>query len=330
MRKTKNFNMGIALLAITTAAILILITPRVSSATTVEKIVATVDGTAITMFELDQAVKAYGPELRKQHGVAGTSLRAKALSKLIDDKLFENELKKSDLKVEPHEIDSFIDRILRGNRITLKTFQDELLKKGMTLEKYREQLHDQILRDKFLTNYVGRKVNITERELKDYFDKHMDEFKSTSSVQLAQISIPFTATTTPDDLDKIEKVAFDIARSAKSTSDFDLLASKFSGKPFTVQGGNFGVVGLDDLQPAIANVAIQLEAGQVSTPIVTNTGVHIIKVIDRAKTSAKDFATARDQVYNMVYDVKMREALESYAKQLKKKARIEIKGLGLK
>lgn len=304
-----------------------------AGAAVVEKIAATVDGEAVTSSDLSNAIKIYGPEIQKDQNVSGTELKAKVLDMLIDDKVVENQMKREEakgmLKVEPHEVDSRIDNILRSSRIPLKIFEEELAKKGMTLEKYKHELHNEILRGKFISNNVGRKVNISERELKDYFDKNMDEFKSVSSVKLSQISIPFTENSSPADLEKMESLAIKIADAAKTSTNFELLAKEFNGKPFPVQGGSFGIVAVADLQPSIAQMASQLEIGQASGPIITNAGVHIIKVLDRAKTSAKDFTSVRDRVYDVVYQIKMESTMREYVQQLRKKAYIDIKNLGL-
>lgn len=301
--------------------------PNFSAAVTVEKVVAIVNGTPITMYDLDEAVKAIGPEISKKNQVSGKTLRAKVLDQLINDKILEQALDKSELVVEQHEIDTYIDRILRSSRISITELEQQLLTKGTSLAEYRQHLSQQILRNKFVDRQVGRKISISERELKEYFGNHLDEFKSTTAARLAQITIPFTATTRPEDLKKLEKTAVIIAKEAQSTSDFESLAKKYNGKPHIVQGGDVGVVQIKDLNPQIGNIAKQLDIGQSSGPVVTNSGIQIIKILDKAKISAKDFNSVRDQVYNKIFDIKIDEALKGYINQLKKTTQIEIKSL---
>jgi len=298
-------------------------------ATTVEKIVATVDGKPVTLFELDLAVKTIGPDIQKKTKATGISLRARVLDELINNQLLENAIDKANITVEQHEIDAFIDRILRSSQITIDVLEQKLKEEGVTLDGYKHQLYQQTLRNKFLSQEVGRKISITEYELKEHFDKNMDNFKSASSVRLAQITIPFNQELKSEDLDKIEQVALKIASDAQKTGNFEKLAKKYNGKPFKVHGGEVGIVNIKDLNPSIGGVASQLNIGKSSGPIATNSGIHIIRVVDRAKSSAKDFASVRDRVHDAVYSKKMEKAIEGYVKRLRKKAHIEIKGLGI-
>lgn len=323
MQKIKMIKKSSALLSLALSMLL----GNTSAAATVERIVATVDGTAITSFELDQAVKTRGPQLQKTEKVYGATLRAKTLDLLIDDKVLENALKKSDITVPPHEIDSFVDRILTTNRMSMEQFEQGLTKEGLTIQKYRNQLEEQIRRNKFVSNNIGRKINISERELRSYFEKHLGDFKSISSIQLEQIVIVFPEDTSEANIKRVEKLAITLAKEASSASSLEALAKKHSTHSLPVHGGNLGIVSIKDLQPQVAEAARVLSVGQASGPIVTQAGIVIIKVTGRGKTSVKDFPDLREDVYNVLYEDKMQSAVKGYIKQLRKTAQITIKGL---
>lgn len=298
------------------------------AARVVDRVAATVDGKAITTLELDRAMIEYGPEIQKQTGATGSAVRAKVLDKLIDNAVLEISLEKTKVKVETHEIDSYVDRMRASYKMTPEQFEQQLIKEGHSLIAFRENLEKQMKRDKFLDEVVGRNINIPENELRAYFDENMDSFKSPTSASLAQITIPFTYEMKPEDFEKIQMLAISIATEAKAGSDFKQLAEKHNGKPYKVDGGNFGIVNITDLQSNVAQVVKQLDIGQVSQPMPTNTGIVIIKVIDRAKTSSKDFSSLRDQIYSTLYNKKLTQAVENYLRQQRKNANIEIKSLG--
>jgi len=297
-------------------------------ARTVEKIVAVVNENAITSSDLDAAVKEYGPDLRKTKGLSGTALQKEVLNALIDDQLIETEIEKSKIVVKPHEIDSYTERIIQSSRMTLDQFKEELRKKGKSFAQYKEVIQKKMMRNKFIGQKIGHKVSISERELKEYFEAHMDDFKSPTSIQLAQISIAFTPKTTPENFKNIETLAISIRNACKSSNNFEALAKRFNSDTQPVHGGNLGVVSIKDLQPSIAQAVSNLGPGEVSSPVVSDTGIHILKVIDRAKTSTKDFSSVRDNVYNTIYDFKLQLSVKGYAKELRKKAHIQILSLG--
>ncbi len=322
-KMNKYWIIGISLitLAVTTWASPLL-------ARTVEMIVAVINEDAITRSDLDAAVKKFGPEFRKEKGLSGIALRKEVLNFLIEDKLIETEIEKANIIIEPHEIDSHTDRILHSSRITMDQFKEELKKKGMSLAQYKLTIQKRLMRNKFISQKIGHKVSISERELKEYFEKHMDDFKSPTSIQLAQMTITFTPQTTPDDFKHIEKLALSLARAAKSSNNFEALAKRYTKDKYPVQGGNLGVVSIKDLQPSMAQAVSHLGPGEVTPPVVSEKGIHILKVIDRAKTSAKDFSSVRDEVHNAVYNIKLQQSLKGYAKELRKKAHVEVLSLG--
>lgn len=309
--------------------LLFLLISSTALAATIEMVVATVDNVPITMFELDQAMMNYGPKIQSETKTTGTALRAKVLDKLIDNKVFDNELKKSKIKIEQNEVDAYVDRILRSSRITLDTFEKMLTEKGMTLEKYKQDVHDQMVKNKFFSDYVGRKISITEPELREYFEKHLDEFKSSTSLKVAQMTLPFTESMTDADFNKMGELTVEIEKDLQTTPSFAMIANKYNGKPYTVQSGETGIIQLKDLNPQIAEAVKLLDIGKVSAPILTNSGIVIVKVLDRAKSSINDFSNVRDQVSDVLFNLKMEDALKGYTKELRKKAKIEIKGLGL-
>lgn len=322
MSKTRRINKILLVL------MLISITVSALHATTVEKIVATVDGIPITMLDLDEAVKTIGKEIQKEQNVSGAELRAKVLDKIIDNKVLENAQKNAAIKVEPHEIDQFIDRLLRSSQISMETFEFQLKERGMTMAEYRQRVHDEIRRNKFMEQELSRKITVSESELKDYFYKNIDQFLNPKSAQLSQITLLFSKDTKQEDIEKMMLKASEIAEAARNTVSFEALAAKYNNNPYPVVGVDLGFINLKDLQPIFAEAAKTLKGGEVSRPFLTNVGIHIVKVINRAKASPKDFPFIRDNVYNIVYNIKMKKALEGFVRELRRKANIEIKGLG--
>lgn len=296
---------------------------------TVEKVVALVDGEPVTLYALEQGLKDYGPGLKKSGLVNESSIRAKVLEMLIDEIILQKALANSKLEVKDNEIDSHIDRIMRSARINREAFLSELQKKGFSEEQYRQNLRKQLLQNKFVDQFIGSKITITEAEMREYFNKHLDEFSNPLVVKLAQISILFTPETNDEDLNTVQDLAFKIVQAANKSSDFKTIASKYKHPKFKIEGGEIGVVNVKDLQPKISEVARQLQIGQVGMPILTASGIIIIKVLDRAKASLKDFSNVRNDVQNVLYQQKIQRTIEAFVKKERKATQIEIKGLGM-
>lgn len=106
--------------------------------------------------------------------------------------------------------------------------------------------------------------------------------------------------------------------------DFAEVARRMSKGPTGPEGGDLGYFGRDDMVPAFAEAAFALEAGQVSEPVKTRFGWHVIKVEDRRTTPIPDFEEARDQVTIELAQERGRALIE----QRRAAANIEIVGAG--
>jgi peptidyl-prolyl cis-trans isomerase SurA len=294
-------------------------------AAVIEKVVAVVDGMPITTSDVEMGIRMYGAEIQKEKALSPIELRTRVLARLIDNKVIEAAIKKADIKVDPIEIDRFIDDLILRNGISRERFEEELARRGLDLAEYRKRVEDELRRRKYIEGVVARKVVVTEAELLDYFKKNMDKFFDPSSAEISALFIALPADLKKQDADEVFKMAMEMAREAKKGYALEALASKY-GKSYKVELMHLGMVNVKDLNPMLARVAKELAKGEVSEPFVANNGIYIIKVTDRRKASLEDFPLLKDKVHDMVYDIKFKAAADAFVRELRKSSVIEVKG----
>ncbi|MBI2346071.1 MAG: peptidylprolyl isomerase, partial [Deltaproteobacteria bacterium] len=91
-------------------------------------------------------------------------------------------------------------------------------------------------------------------------------------------------------------------------------------------GGELGVVEPTTLHPQVARAIARMQVGEVSDPIPSQTGYHILKLLDRGATSGADYQRLKEQIQQVIYQQKMAGAIEQYVRQLRQKSYVEIKG----
>jgi peptidyl-prolyl cis-trans isomerase C len=116
-----------------------------------------------------------------------------------------------------------------------------------------------------------------------------------------------------------EDEAKTILTELKGGADFATLAKEKSKDPGAAQGGDLGYFSKEQMVPEFADVAFKMYAGQLSNPVKTQFGWHIIKVEDKRVRQAPEFDKVKDQIESYM----MRKAQTEYVTKLRQAAKIE-------
>ena len=151
---------------------------RGAAARTVEKIAAVVGENVVLASEVEEKA---GPLLADASKVAdpdkraarAASLRHEVLDRLIDDELILQQATELKLSVTSEQIDASIDEIKKQNNIDDDQLRDALRGQGMSMATYRSDLKRQLLRFRVLNIAVGSRVNVSDEEVKAYYERHM-------------------------------------------------------------------------------------------------------------------------------------------------------------
>src|SRR5581483_12010377 len=174
--------------------------------------------------------------------------------------------------------------------------REALRAQGMTMAAYRSDLKKQLLRFRVLNIAVGSRVNISDEEVKAYYDRHL---KDGTNVQVRASHI-FIAI--PDGADAAavrekEAQARKILERARSGEDFAKLARELSDDPATrSEGGDLGYFGKDMLPKPIEEMVFAMKPGEIRGPVRADRGFHVIKLVDRKVKDAKPLAEVQDDV----------------------------------
>ncbi len=155
------------------------------------------------------------------------------------------------------------------------------------------------------------KVTIPEEDIRDYYENNSDEFNIPQTVEARHILIKADQNAGSEEVESARKKAEEIFKLAKEGQDFAELASKYSEGPTKAKGGYLGTFRREEMVKPFADKAFSMNAGEISEPVRTNFGWHIIKVekVNPAKTLT--FAEAQadiqkkltaDRSKNMAYD----------------------------
>jgi len=143
--------------------------------------------------------------------------------------------------------------------------------------------------------YVAQ-VEISDDEIADYYDEHPAEFQNPKTVEARHILIKVDPQANPEDVAKAKDRIESVLQKAKDGQDFAELAKQFSEGPSKDKGGYLGSFRREAMVKPFSDKAFAMQAGEISDPVKTQFGWHIIKVDKVNDASTTSLADATDQI----------------------------------
>jgi peptidyl-prolyl cis-trans isomerase SurA len=303
--------------------VLFLAARELRAAETVECILVKVNDEVITLSEYQRQKKTVLDDIYRQKLTDEDTrkqldeARDRLLPSLIEEKLLMQQARDLGLSTPKDEVDRIVNSIMEQNKILDEaSLERELKREGMSLTDLRANIERRSLIEKVKQFEVASKIVVTDEEARRYYDAHKDDFRQPERVRLREIVL----LTEKRPEDQVRKEIEEIAALIKNGADFAELATLFSQAPTAENGGDLGLLKTSDLTPDISAEALKLEPGQVSQPIPTKYGLHLLKLVERKQVSYRTFEEARDDIIRRVQESRYGEKVDAYLADLKKGA----------
>ncbi len=252
--------------------------PAEPSTPAVDRIVASVDGDPITMREVKDFAAQRGEPLQTDDFASSDAAKA-ALKALIGEKLLEQEVKKFDDKVDDAQVDKYIQQLRQDKHMSDEEFRAKLQASGMTYDDLRKRVRQDIGKAMMIEQEVRAKIDVPEADIKAYYDAHKEDFTITKErLKLAQILIALPPKPTAAQVSDAQKKADMIRARAAKGDDFSDLARVYSDDESKSNGGELGWFAPSDVMDQILAAVKALKPGEISAPIRTSHGIHIVKL----------------------------------------------------
>jgi peptidyl-prolyl cis-trans isomerase C len=252
------------------------------------KVLATIDGEKITLEEFNKELDRIPANMKML--VLTQSGKQSFLDRYVVKRLLMEEAKKANIEKD-------------------KDFQDRL-----------SDIREQLLIESLLKKKVATNINPSEQELKDYYEKNKEKFKTGQEVDTRQILV------------KTEKEAREIRGKLDKGEDFADLAKRYSIDPSAkATGGEIGFHAKGTLVPEYEAVAFKMtKVGQISAPVKTQLGYHIIQLQGIKPPAYTPYEEVKEFIKQRIAQERQNEVLEKYVTDLKSKAKITVNAEMLK
>lgn len=316
-----RFNRWHGWLGMLTMAALLAKAALVNGAELVDRVVAVVNDDVILLSELETTIQpylkrlaeaGYPPEKERQMRF---KVREEILSQLIDRTLTDQEVRRIGLNVEPDEIDKAIERVKQAHMLTDETLRQAIAKQGYTLEQYRENVRQQILRSKLVNREIKSRTVITAEDVKAYYESHPEEFSGERQYHLRNILVP------RDALD-LETRKAQIREDLANGMPFDEAARRYSKAAQAAEGGDLGQFPLSRLAPQIQSAVAPLAEGRYTDWLDTDQGFQLFYVEKILGAEGKSLEAVSAKIEETLYRQSVDEKFRSWLDELRKSSYI--------
>jgi peptidyl-prolyl cis-trans isomerase D len=339
-----------------------------------ENVVASVNGKGITREVYYKQLERLYQEMRERMGekfdeemAKALGLKGAALNRLIERELLLQEAKRERIRVSDQELRKEIrsypafqtkgkfDKetyfaILDWYGYTPKNFEEEM-RKDLSITKLRDmilegvKMSEEEIREEYrkkneeieleyLFIKPEKEIKLEEEEMERYYQENKESYRIPEKRRVRHILIK-------GEKERASEKIKEIKKRLKAGEDFASLAKEFSQCPSKEKGGDLGFTKKGDMVPEFEKIAFRLKVGQISRPVRSRFGYHIIKLEERKESYLPPLDEVREKIERTLKAEKgwkmAKERAQEIAKEIEKenlavlakRFSLEVKGTGL-
>jgi peptidyl-prolyl cis-trans isomerase SurA len=295
--------------------------------TPVVEVIARVNDQVITNADLSRAQSQLAQEARQQNwSFEQTDKSQKNLLRdLIDQQLLLSKGKQLGITGDT-ELIKRLDDIRKQNHLaSMDDLEKAVEQQGTSYEDFKANIRNNIITQQVMRQEVGSKVNISEADVRKYYEDHKDSFAQPESIHLNEIMIPTPENATASELTAAETKANEVESKLKAGASFTDMAKKYSGGPTAQEGGDLGEFKRGALAKVLEDQTFDLPINGYTQPIRTRQGYIILQVTAHNPGGVPPLQKVEPRIEETLYMQKIDPAVRQYLTKLRTEAYIDIR-----
>ncbi len=264
----------------------------------------------LTLRQFERELASTYPDLASLPAAEQMQLKTQLLKQLIDRELILGEACRLNIELTPDELDSAM-REVRGS-YSAEEFARVLEQSGSREETWLNALKLRLLTAK-VSAAVLAGVDVSDKELEDYYRAHKDEFRRPEEIRARQM------------LFKTREDALKVKALLAAGGDFATLARRYSESPDRENGGSLGYFSAGVLPREFDRVLFQLPVRQVSDPVKSPYGYHLFLVERKRRAGLRPYAAVKEEIYTKLRQQKEEAAFHQWLENLQTSTQTKIR-----
>ncbi|HBD11206.1 MAG TPA: molecular chaperone SurA [Porticoccaceae bacterium] len=248
-----------------------------------DRIVAIVDEDVVMASELEEQVDI----LTRQYASAQRPLPPRdrlvpqVLDKLILDRLQMDIARQSGVEISDQELNETLANTAAQRGITPEEFVQMAVEDGITTTQFREQFRQEILLSRVQRGMVDRRIEITDQEIENFLKSDQGRLMASPDVHVGHILLRLAPSADENTANEVLTKAEELRQQIIGGEKFSDVALVNSAGPNALKGGDLGWRKAAQLPTIFTEVLDNLAPGEISTPLRSEAGVHLLMLYDR-------------------------------------------------
>src|SRR3984957_8911089 len=247
-----------------------------------DRIAAIVNDGLVLRSALDEQMESVTRRLQEQkvEPPPESVRRQQVLDRLVLQEIQMQRAKHVGLTVTDEQLNGALQEIAARNKIPFDQLPTALQAQGVDYKLYRESMRKELTLSTLRQRDVIAHINVSPHELEQYMAREQNA-AANDEFNVSHILLSLPAAATPQQLDDISHKAQDVASRAGKGEDFGQLAIANSNSQTALDGGQLGWRKGSQLPQFILDLVVKMKPGEVSEPVRTPSGYHIVKLNER-------------------------------------------------
>lgn len=304
-------------------------TPVVLRPANPSDVILEVDGTKLTMRQIDSEVKKKMAVIREripanQLEQAKASLKKRVVEDFIIRTLLSDEIKRKKITASEKEVAESLEA-LKKNLPPGMTIDDMMKKNQITKEQMNQELAMGVKVKKLVSSSLSNKKKPTDKEITAFYKKNKDKFKTPETARARHILVKTESRDSAKVKAEKKAKAEELRKELLDGANFAELAAKNSDCPSSKNGGDLGVFARRQMVKPFDEAAFSLKINEISPVVETEFGYHIIQVTERSASKVMPLdKDIKAKIAAFLEAQKQQEAFGALIKSLREKSNIVV------
>jgi len=301
-----------------------------NAAEVVDRIVVVVNDDIILLSDVNNLLSPFEEKVRAmgypedQQSRMIFQIREDVIKKMIEQKLTDQQVEKRGLTISEGEIDLAIERLKERRSITDEELRRGLAIDNVTMEDFRLQMKNQLLRTRLVDYEVKSRIVITDEDIKEYYENHPEIYGGLKQYHLRNIILRVASYASKDEKRIVREKMEGIYAQLESGADFAEMARRYSESSLAADGGDLGLFKLDDMAPALREAIEKIQTTGYTPILDTDQGYQIFYVERIVTDTERSLESVSQQIEQKLYEERLNSKFSEWIKDLLKQSHIKI------
>lgn len=209
------------------------------------------------------------------------ALVSQVLDKLILDRIQLAMAERAGIKISDEKLNDALQRSAEQQNLSFDEFVAMAHSDGLSLTQLRTQFRQDMLIGRVQQGMVKRRIEISDQEVHNFLNSEEGQLMTSPDLKVGHLLLALSASASPTELDTALQQADKLRQQAIDSGDFRNVAIVHSRGPNALKGGDLGWRKAIQLPPLFSEALAKLEPGEVSTPLRSDAGIHLLKLYER-------------------------------------------------